>query len=139
MSLTTVDKIITHCGLEYPIADKVVGYVDEAEDMLRDWIGDTKYDEIEADTSHTYYTKLQKAESLLAFGNALPVLNMEIREHGGLVKSTGFAESMNSLMGKRELDAYGRNLFARAKRLVRKLLLTSGRIERPEYLIRSTS
>ena len=136
MPLTDLNKITTHTGLDYKVAQKVEQYADEAEVMVRKWIGETKYNEVAADTAHTYYTKVQKAESLLAWAIALPVLNMHIREKGGLVKSTGFAESSNQIMGKWELDGYSRNLFARARQLLRKLLLASTYTERPEEYLR---
>lgn len=135
--LTTLQKVLDHNPAlrnNLELAEDVFAFADEAEDMVRKWIGDSKYEEIEASTSHTYYSKVQKAESLLAFGIALPSMGMSIREKGGLVKSTGFAESTNMLMGKYEVDSYSRNLFARARQQLRKLLIKSYNIDRPEYL-----
>ena len=136
MPLTNLNKIESHNNLTYKVAVKVENFADEAEDMVRKWIGDTKYNEVAASESHTYYSKVQKAESLLSYGLALPVLNMKLTEEGGLIKSTGFAESSNSIMGKWEMDSYSRNLFARARQLLRKLLLASTYVDRPEHLLR---
>lgn len=133
MPLTNQSKVESHNNLTYEVASKVFEFADEAEEMVRKWIGDSKYDEIAADTSHSFYSKAQKAESLLAYGLALPLLNMRVSEKGGLVKNTGFSESVNDIMSKRELDSYCRNLFARARNLLRKLLLASKIDTRPQY------
>lgn len=134
MALTNPSKIAEHTGRSLAIANKVDVSVFDAEYLLRKWIGDAKYDEIAADTSHDYYNRAQRAESFLALAIGLPLLNMDMRENGGLVKTTGFAESQNSLMGKSELDSYAIYLFARAKQLVRKIVLKSYNVTRPEVL-----
>ncbi len=135
MALTDQIKVLEHNGLSADLALKVFQYQDEAENLLRQWIGDSKYEEVEANTSHAYYTKVQKAESLLCYAYALPVLNMRVTEKGGVVKMIGLDQmgNANMLMGKRELDSYVRNLIARSRKLVRKLILASTNTDRPEY------
>ena len=134
MPLADLNSIIENNSLEYAVAEKVFKKITQAENMLRKWIGDTKYDEILVDTTHTYYDELKLAESLLCFAIALPRLNMYIREKGGLVKATGFNETRNQIMGKRELNAYQREIYHEARQQIRELILPSYYEDRPTYL-----
>lgn len=134
MPIANINDIISASGYDYPIVEKIENYLDEAENLLRKWIGKAKYVEVSADASHDYYSKVKKAEALLAYALALPTLNLRPTERGGHVKNLGLDQMGNSnfLMGKRELDSYGRDIRARARGLVRELLIASRRVTRPE-------
>lgn len=134
---STVNSVFPQYSLD--VVQRIAGYLLEAETLLREWIGDTKYDEIAANTSHAYYTKAQRAETLLAGMIALPDLNRRLTEQGGHVRNLGLDQmgNINTIMGKSELDAYCINLRSRARSLVRGLLLATTRTDRPEYLVRS--
>ena len=134
MPLADLNSVIENNSLEYEVGVKAFRKVSSAEALIRKWIGDTKYNEILADTSHTYYSDLKIAESLLCFALALPTLNMYIREKGGLTKSTGFNETRNQIMGKRELDAYQRGIYHEARFLIKDLILPTYYGRRPNYL-----
>ena len=134
MPLATLNSVKEDNSLTLEVAEKAFKKITVAENLLRKWIGDTKYNEILADTTHDYYDELKLAESLLCFAIALPRLNMYIREKGGLVKSTGYKETMNTLMGRRELIAYQRGVYNEAKHLIRDLILPTYYQRRPNYL-----
>lgn len=136
MALAKLQDIADNNDLTYEVASKVEKYLNRAEQQMRRWIGDEKYEDMLAvetaaayktaesnrEYADTEYANVVEAESLVAFALALPRLNMRLQEKGGLVKSTGFAESMNSLMGKRELDSYVRDINAQAKLLVQEII-----------------
>lgn len=108
----------------YPIIE---GYRPEAEEVLRGWIGDAKYDDIAADTAHQYRARAVRAETLLTVMVALPDLNRRLTNEGGHVRQLGTDPlgNTNSLMGKTELDAYAANLYNRARSLVRRIIRPS--------------
>lgn len=137
MSLANLQNIIDYNILEHDVAVKAEKYLNHAEQTMRGWIGDEKYEDMVASGSadayktfesnreyaDTEFSNTVEAESLLAFAYALPRLNMRITPKGGLVKATGFSESRNSLMGKRELDSYVREIMSQAKLLVREIMV----------------
>lgn len=136
MALATLQNIIDFNGLSYEVAEKVQPYLYEASEKIREWIGDQKYEDmvsagtaaafLTAESNRQYadteFSNTQRAEAILAFAYALPRLNMRLSEKGGLLKATGFAESINQIMGKRELDAYAHEIIARARLLMREMI-----------------
>lgn len=136
MALTTLQVLCEHTGHDFTIAEKIFPYQVEAEEVLRDWIGDPMYERLEANTAHPFFQRAQKAESLLCEMIALPALNRRLTEQGGHVRNLGLDQlgNANLLMGKNELDAYCVNLRHRARLLVRRFILESKDNERPTYL-----
>lgn len=135
MPITDVAMIEEHTGQARSVCIKIAKRIDEAEALLREWIGDAMYDTIRLDTSHARYTNTQKAESLLAEMIALPDLNRRVTEAGGHVRNLGLDQmgNSNTLMGHSELTAYASGLRHRARLLVQNILLASFNTRRPVF------
>jgi hypothetical protein len=125
MSLVTQDSLSSVAQLSTNLNARAFGYREESEEILRHWIGDGKYEEIEANTAHEFYDLVKRAETLMCVAIALPDMNRRLTEAGGHVTSIGTDQmgNANMLMSKGQVDAYCVNLRARARRLVRKLIL----------------
>ena len=138
MGLATVVNVETVNGLERTVAIKAAASLYSAEQTIRQWIGDAKYEDmasagsaaayLTAESNRTYadteYTNTVQAEAMLAFAYALPRLNMRITSQGGLVRNLGL-DSMgnaNLLMSKRELDSYTREITTQARALMREMI-----------------
>jgi len=134
MPLTTIQDIEESNNLSLRLATKVFEFQIEAEELLVDWIGQAKYTEIEADPSHTYYARLKRAETILCYYYALPTLNQRQSQDGGLLRQVGISEAVNVIMSTRELNDVARTTKARARRLIRDLLIDkNSNIQRPIY------
>lgn len=129
MPIATIVDIIEHTGLEPDVAQKAERKLPLASQRVRKLVGDLYYEALEAAAEGgEQYERRQRvvqAECLLAYADALPELNLRLTEKGGLVRSTGYGESRQSLMSKRELDDYRLDLTAQAKALISDLILAS--------------
>lgn len=138
MGLATIIEIVQVNGLEVSQATAAEFSLYEAEQTIRQWVGDEKYEDMltagsaaaykTSESNREYsdieYTNSVRAEAMLAFAYALPRMNMRITEKGGLVKMIGLDPmgNANMLMGKRELDAYARDIVSKARMLMRELI-----------------
>lgn len=145
MGLATVADIETINDLEYVVALKVSLRLYDAEQHIRRWIGDQKYEDMvtagsaadyktaEADRTYadTEYTNARRAEAMLAYSMALPRLNMRLTNMGGLVRNLGTDPlgNTNMLMSKRELDSYAREIYQQARSLCREMIYSGNMTE----------
>lgn len=135
MAITTAILIAKHNNLESRVATKVFEYELEATEHLKELISEGVYDTIAADSSHTHYAKVLRAESLLCYFFAIPDLSIRGDGDGGFVSSTGFNESRTQLAGMSTTDRIGRRLYARVKLLLKDLLVLQTTTTRPvDYL-----
>ncbi|APF20395.1 hypothetical protein Calab_1456 [Caldithrix abyssi DSM 13497] len=123
MPLTSEIKVTEDCNFPQEIQDKLTVHLKKAEVRLRELIGDAKYDELESASSGDQRDKAAQAESYLTAYYALPFLNLRVTEKGGFVMATGFEQSRNELMGKRELDGYRAGFFRQAMLLIKDFTL----------------
>lgn len=133
MPLTTIQEIESVNNLSQRLAERVFEFQIEAEELLYDWISETKYNEIEADTSHIYYARLKRAETMLCYYFALPTLNQRQSQDGGLLRQVGISEATNVIMSTRELNSAARSVQSRARRLIRDLIVSQRDRNRPLY------
>ena len=87
-------------------AEKAAKRLPAAEREVRQHVGDDLYDAIAADDTHPQREALIEGESLLGIYYALPVMNLTVERTGRVVRATGFNETREESMSKRELDAY---------------------------------
>ena len=139
MAITTAQKIQEVCSLEQRVANKVEEYITDAEFKIRELITDAKYEEIRDDSSHEYYERVQRAESVLAYYYALPFIALRHDGGGGFVTATGFNESRVNLGGNRFQAQVGARLMSRAKKMIRDLIIAKTRKTRPFYYTNSVS
>jgi len=87
--------------------EQISAYAGEAERRVKAMIGATLYAAVETDSFYADdKVKLAKAEAFLALSELLPVLNIRVNPNeGGIVSSVGFAESKNSLLSQKEVQA----------------------------------
>lgn len=122
MALTNEEKVIEDCNFPQDIQDKLTVHLKKAELRLRELIGDAKYDELNAN-SGSQRDQAAQAESYLTAYYALPFLNLRVTKKGGFVMATGFEQSRNELMSKRELDGYRAGFFRQAMLLIKDFAL----------------
>lgn len=114
MSLATKESIEEHTGAALPAAEKAMSRARAAEREMREHLGDTLYDAIEADGAHEDREDATEAESLLTLYYALPILNVKPEQDGDIIRSTGFDQSRRDKMSRRELQAYRADLYDQA-------------------------
>jgi len=148
MSLVTLGSVFEHTQIEDPdLARQIPGFGDQAEAAMRRVLtykrgsrvtsyqltgreqGDLYEDVINLQTlekSPKRYTQadkdlLVKAETLWAFGEAIPTLGLRQADDGGFVQSTGFDQSQTNYKRADELFEFAQDRKSQARSLARRL------------------
>ena len=106
MSMTSNSEIIQAGNLPADLdTDKITNHLINAERRLRELLGDTLYETIEAETETDRKTRCALAEAYVALKYMIPVLGLKPGNVGGLVSATGFADSRSELLTFNELKS----------------------------------
>ena len=109
--------------------EKVLPYIYEAEDVMRQHLGttyDTYKDAEASEDSQDGKNKLARAEAFLTLSLLVPVLNLRANsDEGGFVGSIGFAESKNTLLSRKEIEKIAQDFNDRAFRIIHQFIEVS--------------
>ena len=106
MPLTTNSEIIQAGNLPADLnTNKIDNHLVNAERRLRELLGDTLYETIEAESGTDRKTRCSLSEAYMTLKYMIPVLGLKPGNVGGLVSATGFADSRNELLTFNELKS----------------------------------
>lgn len=119
MSLTTTSEIIQAGNLPANLdTDKLAKHLINAERRLRELLGDTLYETIEAESGTDRKTHCSLAEAYMTLNYAVPILGLNINNLGGIIQSTGFEANRQELLDFNQL----RSIAARYEEMAMDLL-----------------
>ena len=105
MSLTTTSEIIQAGNLPANLdANKLAKHLVNAERRLRELLGDTLYETIEAESGTDRKTRCSLAEAYMTLHYAVPVLGLNISNLGGVIQSTGLESNRQELVSFDQLQ-----------------------------------
>ena len=119
MPLATSASIQLYTGLDAPAAQRAAVHALSAEVALCAELGDAAYAAACGDAELSPLA--ERAESLLAVAEALPLLNLRVTEKGGLVDAVGWDASRAEMLSQREITRLTDSLRERAMLLVRRI------------------